>query len=76
MIKVKHPLEKCNIEQEARIAACNEKDRRFHELMFTYGNAAYRYHERANEYSPTMEDFKEWLEGLPENIRRDMSKRI
>ena len=75
MIKVKHPLDTCNQAQENLIATCQEKDRRFHELMFTYGNATYRYHERVNEHPPTMEDFKEWLEGLPDNIRKDMNKK-
>ena len=75
MIKVKHPLEKCNQEQETFIAACPEKDRRFHELMYSYGNAAYRYHERVSEHPPTLEDYKEWLDGLPENIRKGMSEK-
>ncbi|UKT63036.1 hypothetical protein [Pedobacter mucosus] len=43
--------------------------------MYSYDNAAYRYHERPSEYSPTMDDFKEWLEELPENIRKDMSEK-
>lgn len=75
MIKVKHPLEKCNLQQKTFIAACNEKDRRYHELIFAHGNASYRYHERASDYSPTMEDFQEWLEGLPENISKDMKQK-
>jgi len=75
MIKVKHPLEKCNRTQESRIAECPEQDRRFQELMYSYGNAAYRYHERASDNNPTLTDYQEWLEGLPENIRRDMGQK-
>jgi len=75
MIKVKHPDEKCNIQQEAFLAKCPENERRFHELLFTNGNISYRYHMEAKEFSPTEKDYEEWLEGLPENIRKDMQKR-
>ena len=53
----------------------SRKGQAFHELMFTYGNAAYRYHERVSEHPPTLEDYNEWLDGLPENIRKGMSEK-
>ena len=74
MIKVKHPDESCNQMQEALLANCPAEKRRYFELLFTHGNITYRYHQEAREFNPTELDFKEWLEGLPENIRRDMER--
>lgn len=74
MIKVKHPIEECNISQEKFLAACPSGDHRYHELMFTVGNISYRYHHEAKDYSPDLEDYQEWLEGLPENVRRGMEQ--
>ncbi|MEN0053553.1 MAG: hypothetical protein AAGC65_07780 [Mucilaginibacter sp.] len=74
MIKVQHPLASCNQQQADLLQSCPEDQKRYHELMFNYGNAVYRYHGLANDnYEPTHEDFKEWLEGLPENIRNGMA---
>ncbi len=75
MIKVKHPDEKCNIQQEEYLANCPENQRRFHELLFTNGNITYRYHIQAKDFAPTEQDFQEWLQGLPENIRKDMQQK-
>jgi hypothetical protein len=72
MIKVKHPDESCHQRQEAFLASCPADKRRFHELLFTHGNITYRYHQEAKTFKPTEADFKEWLEGLPENMRQDM----
>ena len=72
MIKVKHPDESCNAMQAAFLDQCPAEQRRFQELLFTYGNIAYRYHHLAQEFAPTSQDYQEWLEGLPENVRRDM----
>ncbi|PRY13782.1 hypothetical protein CLV24_105152 [Pontibacter ummariensis] len=73
MIKVKHPLERCNRTQEETITKLPEAERRFHELMFSYGNAVYRYHQAAAAHEPSHQDYEEWLEGLPLNIARDMA---
>jgi len=70
MISVKHPLEECNIEQENFISKLPEKDKEYHGVLFSYGNASYLYHNLPIE--PTFEDYTEWLEGLQENIRKDM----
>ncbi|GEO05527.1 hypothetical protein AAE02nite_31910 [Adhaeribacter aerolatus] len=75
MIKVKHPDESCNQIQETFLAKCPAEERRFHELLFTHGNISYRYHQEAKEFNPTVKDFEEWLEGLPENMRHDMQQR-
>lgn len=74
MIKVKHPVEKSNRSQEQFLASCSEESRRFHELMFSFGNAAYIYHNQSASYEPTKEDFNEWLEGLPKVVAEGMRK--
>lgn len=74
MIKVKHPIAEINQNQEQFIASCTPEQRQFHELMFTHGNITYRYHNDAKRFDPTQEDYKEWLEGLPQNIKVGMSK--
>ena len=53
MIHVKHPAEECNRNQEAFLASCPPEQRRQHELMFSYGNATYRYHNEARKFEPT-----------------------
>lgn len=73
MIKVKHPLERCNRTQEESIMKLPKDQWRFHELMFSYGNAVYRYHQEAAEHEPSHQEYEEWLEGLPRNIARDMA---
>jgi hypothetical protein len=72
MIKVKHPVPECNIAQEKYLASCPQEHRRFHELFYTYGNITYRYHNDAQRLAPTEEDYKEWLQGLPDNLREAM----
>ncbi|WP_314243060.1 hypothetical protein [Empedobacter tilapiae] len=73
MIKVKHPLEEMNINQEIFVQSVSENDRNFHELLFSYGNAVYIYH--SLEIEPTLVDYGEWLEGLSNSIREDMKNR-
>ena len=43
MTKVKHPNLAKNKAQEVMLAQFPETERRFHELMFYYGNAVYCY---------------------------------
>lgn len=75
MIKVKHPDESCNAMQAAFLEQCPADQRRFHELFYTYANIVYRYHSGAREFAPTLQEYQEWLEGLPENIRKDMQEK-
>jgi hypothetical protein len=42
--------------------------------MFTHGNITFRYHSDAHRFDPTQKDYKEWLEGLTENVRNGMKK--
>ncbi|MFD3003597.1 hypothetical protein ACFS7Z_24785 [Pontibacter toksunensis] len=72
MIKVKHPDEKYRKNQEEFLDSCPPEDRRFHALMFTYGNITYRYHLRSTEFIPSLQDYYEWLEGLPDDMRLAM----
>lgn len=73
MIRVKHPLDKCNTIQESFLENVSEELKEFHSLMFSYGNATYLYHNLPIE--PTLQDFNEWLGGLDGNIKKDMEKR-
>lgn len=52
-------------------------ERLWHQRMFRIGNATILYHSKTKnaECSPTYEDFLDWLEGLPSNIRKDMEKK-
>jgi hypothetical protein len=69
---MKHPDDKCNESQAEFLAQVPEQARRYHELIFIVGNATVHYHRQAKEYHPTESDWKEWLDGLPENIRKSM----
>lgn len=75
MIKVKHPLEHCNKMQEEMIVNTPIDEREFNELLFSYGNATYRYHARAKDFEPTKQDYIEWLSGLPSELKKDMEER-
>ncbi len=74
MIHVKHPKPEMNSNQEEFLTHWPDDKRRFHELLFSLGNATYRYHTRAQEFKPTQQDWEQWLEGLPENIRDDFRR--
>lgn len=39
-----------------------EKDKEYHALLLSHGNASYLYHNL--DIEPTEQDFKEWLDGL------------
>lgn len=74
---MKHPEDKFNHTQSKFLDQLSGEKRLWHERMFRIGNAAYVYHSKTNdeEYSPTYEDFLDWLEGLPSNIRKDMEEK-
>ena len=75
MIHIKHPEPGCNVSQESFISAAPVEERRFHELLFTIGNATVIYHNRAQSFDPSKTESLEWLEGLPMNVRVGMEKR-
>ena len=65
LIYVKHPSKEIQDRQEKLLASLDEKERTQHALLFNFGNAAYRYH----SIEPTQDEYEQWLEGLPDNIR-------
>nr|WP_297914261.1 hypothetical protein [uncultured Allomuricauda sp.] len=69
---MEHPNKEQRERQAELLAQLPGKQREQQARMFRLGNAAFVYHRQANELEPTEEDFKEWLEGLPEKIREDM----
>ncbi|MEM8510390.1 MAG: hypothetical protein AAF717_21330 [Bacteroidota bacterium] len=69
---MEHPNKEQRVNQAELLAKLPEEMREEHARIFRLGNAAYIYHRQADELEPTEEDFKEWLEGLPNTIRRDM----
>lgn len=71
---VLHPDSDCNSKQAKFLSECPADQRRFHELLFSYGNSAYIYHQHAKNFEPGLNDYEEWLEGLPEIVRKDMQK--
>ncbi|HEY1053946.1 MAG TPA: hypothetical protein VGE24_02395 [Emticicia sp.] len=71
LIYIKHPDEDCNKNQESFLSNFQGEEQKGHALLFNYGNAAYLYH----RIDPTEEDYKMWLEGLPENVRDDFQKK-
>ena len=70
MIKIKHPIDSFNIEQEKQIKALPYEQRKEASLLFSYGNASYRYHNL--EIEPTEEDYIEWLSGLENPFKKGM----
>lgn len=70
-IYIKHPSEDIQKNQEIFLSSLvEEKQKLYHALLFNYGNAAYRYH----SVEPTEEEYLQWLEGLPENMRVNFEK--
>jgi hypothetical protein len=75
MIKFKNTNANSNKYQEEFLKNCPPEDRRFHELLFTHGNITSRYHTDAKRLVPTLEDWKEWLTGLPEVVSKHMKEK-
>lgn len=72
---MKHPNKEQRDNQKKFLAELPEEQRADHARLFRFGNASYIYHLEAENQEPTETDFKEWLTGLPENIRNDMEIR-
>ena len=71
MITVKHPSSSINANQEELIKKCSVENIRFHELQFSFGNAAHRYHQRGTQLATKL-DFEDWIEGLEGPVKKDM----
>lgn len=65
LIYIKHPSKEIQENQERLLAVLDEKGKIEQALFFNFGNACYRYH----SIEPTQEEYEQWLEGLPENIK-------
>ncbi len=72
---VLHPDSECNSQQAQFLLKCPADQRRFHELLFSYGNSACVYHQRAKNFEPSTRDYEEWLDGLPDKARMDLQKK-
>lgn len=70
-----HPNPEKRKAQSDFLDSCPPDKRRFHELIFLYGNVTYRYHQEAKGYKPSIEDWREWVSGLNEPMRGDMEKK-
>ncbi|WP_162055243.1 hypothetical protein [Pontibacter pamirensis] len=73
MIKVKHPLEYRNQEQETCFTKSAPEARRLHELMYSYSNAAARYDQEFGHIPPSEQDYEEWLQTLHPAIAKVMA---
>jgi len=69
---MEHPNKQQRENQAKLLEQLPEGEREEHARLLRFGNAAYIYHRQAENLEPTEEDFNEWLEGLPENVREDM----
>ncbi len=72
---MKHPIEQMNINQEEFLKNLSPEERNFHAQIFRIGNAAYCYHNDAQDLQPTEQDFNEWIEGLPEQVKENFKNR-
>lgn len=72
MINVKHPNEALNASQNKFLESLSKEEKVKHALLFSYGNAAFKYHSLKIE--PNMVDYNEWIEGLKEPIKSGMSE--
>src|SRR5680860_142488 len=69
---MEHPNKEQRDNQAQLLEQMPEEEREEHARLLRFGNAAYIYHQQAEGLEPTEDDFNEWTEGLPANIRRDM----
>lgn len=74
---MKHPNPKIQSNQAEFLKQCPEELKEFHERLFRIGNAAYIYHQQSRSVNDKIskEYFQEWLDGLPDNIKKDMKNK-
>ena len=73
LLHPRHPLDKYHQSQLEFLAALPEAQRVYHAQLFRLGNASYRYQQQA-EGEVTEDDFRHWLDGLPEKMRVAMAR--
>lgn len=71
---MKHPNQKIQKNQKQFLEKLPPEKREFHAQLFRIGNTTYRYHQLAADAEPTIKYYNEWLEGLPENIKKGMKE--
>jgi len=70
----RHPLDQCHQAQlEFLRQLPDEAARAYHARLFRLGNASYRYQQQAAG-QVTEDDFRHWLEGLPDKMRTAMER--
>lgn len=69
---MEHPNREQRENQAKLLEQLPEERREEQARLLRFGNAAYIYHRQAENLEPTEEDFKEWLKGLPKDVREDM----
>ena len=73
LLNPRHPLDKYHQMQLERLATLPEEERAEHAYLYRLGNASYRYQQQAvGQISEA--DYRNWLEGLPANMRRAMQR--
>lgn len=73
LLRPRHPLAKYHQAQLDLLATLPEPQRAYHARLFRLGNASYRYQQQAAG-EVTEDDFRHWLEGLPEQMRLAMER--
>ena len=74
LLNPRHPLGKHHQAQLAFLGDLpDDAARAYHARLFRLGNAAYRYQQQA-EGEVTEDDFRHWLEGLPDKVRAAMER--
>ncbi len=69
---MEHPFKEQQENQKKFLAELPADLREEHAQLFRIGNATFCYHRLADQQEPNENDFKDWLEGLPDNIKKDM----
>ena len=69
LLNPRHPLDKYHQSQLQFLGNLPEEMRAYHACLFRLGNASYRYQQQAAG-DVTEDDFRHWLAGLPEKLRR------
>lgn len=70
---MEHPDPEMRRRQSELLTACPENERAYHAAVFRTANAAYRYHQKASQLEPSLEDYHHWLQGLPKPMRESMA---
>ncbi|MBC6613373.1 hypothetical protein H8B15_20800 [Hymenobacter sp. BT507] len=73
LLNPRHPLDTYHQAQLDFLATLPEAQRTYHARLFRLGNACYRYQQQAAG-EVTEDDFRHWLEGLPEKMRVAMER--